>query len=380
MSEPPNQNPNFSKGPDDDPSQQPGAGGADPYGQTQYGQPQYGQPPAGGQYQPPQTPPPYGTPTGGEQPPSYGTPPTYGTPGDQQPPSYGTPPPGTTPPGATPPPYGSTAGYGSNPGYGSTPGYGATPGYGVPAAGAPYGGAPGAPQNVNIGEALSWAWAQFKANPGPMIVPGLLVLVVAAVATALYFVVAALSSTTTTQTADYGNGYSYSYEVSSFSVGGFIIGILIYIVMAIVLIYLQVSMTTGALRVANGEPVTVATFLKPQRIGQVFLAGLLVGLIVGIGLILCIIPGLVALFFLQFAVFFVIDKSSSPTAALGESANLAKTSVSNSLLTLVVANALSYVGTLLCYVGLIVTWPIGQLFYAHCYRRMSGGYVAPAPQ
>lgn len=320
MSEPPNQGPDFSK-----PSSEP-----DPYGQNPYGSAQPGQPG--------QTPPQPGQTPGGA--PDHG----------QQPPAYGQ-------PGA---------------GYGQPSGDPAA-GYGQPA---------GAPQQVNVGEALTWAWAQFKANPGPMIVPGVIMFALGALATGLYFTVAALATTTTTTTYPNGLGGTYSFETttSSFGVGGILAMIVIYLVLFVGIIYLSAAMITGALRVADGESVSVATFLKPERLGPVIGTGILVGLITAVGLVLCVIPGLIAIFLLQFAIFFVIDKRLSPTAAMSASSQLARSSVSNSLLTLIVAYVLSYVGALLCYVGLVVTWPLGQLFYAHCYRRMSGGFVAPAPQ
>ncbi|WP_246007993.1 hypothetical protein [Gordonia oryzae] len=345
MTEPPNEGPDFSKPqqPGYGPPNPQGPGTPDPYGSTQYGQ-----------TPPPQQPPGYGQqpPSYGQQPPGYGQQPGYGAP-ESGAPAGGY---GAVPPGATPPPYGA-------------------PGAGVP--GAPT----GAPQQVNIGEALSWAWAQFKANPGPMIVPGLIMFLIGGVMVGVYFAIIALSTSTTTKTFDNGYGGTYSYDVqtSSLGIGAVLLGILLYVLVFVAVIYLSASMITGALRVADGQPVTVATFLKPDRLGPVVGTAIVVGLITAVGLVLCIIPGLIAIFLLQFSIFLVIDRKLGLGAALSASSNLARSSVSNALLTLVVAYVLSYIGTILCYIGLIVTWPLGQLFYAHCYRRLTGGYVAPAP-
>lgn len=285
---------------------------------------------------------------------------------------------GATPPGATPPPYGAP----TPPPYGTPP---PPPPYGTPTpptAGMPGAPAGGSPQDVNIGEALSWAWAQFKGNPGPMVVPGIIMVLLGGIIAAVYFVIVATSTQTTTQTYSTGFGGTYTQEVttSDIGTGSAILGIVLYLLVFVALIYLSASMIAGALRVADGQPVTVATFLKPERLGPVIGTAIVVGLITAVGLVLCVIPGLFAIFLLQFAIFFVIDQRLSLGAALKASSQLARSSVSNSVLTLVVAYVLSYVGAFLCYIGLIVTWPLGQLFYAHCYRRMSGGYVAPAPQ
>lgn len=305
---------------------QPGPAQPDPsqFGQQQYGQPQYGQQP--GQ--------PYGA--SGQPGPDYG----------QQPPNWG-----------------------QQPG---VPAGGLGPGqpYGAPGVGGP-----GMPQDVNIGEALSWAWAQFKANPGPMVVPGLLFLVLVVVLTGASFGLLRPS----TDTVSYGSGATLQVSTGP-GAGAVAAFILVYLVFIVAAFYITASMIAGALRVADGQPVTMSTFLKPERIGAVIGTSIVVGLIVSIGMALCIIPGLIAIFLLQFAVFFVVDKRVSLGEALSASSGLARVSVSNSLLTLVVSYAITYVGMLLCYVGLIATMPIGQLFYAHCFRRMTGGYVAPAPQ
>lgn len=313
------------------------------------------------------TPPPYGAqPEYGAQQPQYGTPqygsPQYGAPQYGSPqygaPEYGTPQPGFGDPGAPPPP----GAYPGQPGY-DQGAFG--PGGGVSSAG------------VNIGEAMSWAWAKFRQSPVPMLLPGLLVLLATALFIGVFFsIMSSAVETTTTTTYFGGTTTSDTISLSGGSVFGLI---LVSVLFFVAMIYLSASMTSGALRVANGEPVSMKTFLVPQRLGAVVITSLIVGVITSIGLALCVIPGLIAIFLLQFAVFIVIDKPKvSAFGSLGESSRLARSSVVNSILTLLVSYALSYVGTLLFYIGLIVTWPIGQLFYAHCYRRLSGGYIAPA--
>lgn len=374
---PPPGNPNPSGADPNDPLSKPTpSAGAGDTGQTpeaypppgqdapQYGEPQYGSPQYGdSQYGAPQ----YEAPQQGAPQPEYGaSPPEYGAAQQQYgtpPPAYGTPQPGYGPTSGGPTGYGDPAG-----GYPPPPG-----GYG--AAGGAAGGIGAA--GVNVGEALSWAWAKFKESPLPAILPGLLVVLSVGIFIAILFASGAFSTQTTT---NYIGDYPVSTTTtSSLSSGGLIGLIIAYIVFFVVMIYLSASMTTGALRVADGEPVTMSTFLVPKRLGAVVGTSILVGIITAIGFVLCIIPGLIAIFLLQFAVFIVIDKPQvSVTQSLGESSRLARSSVSNSILTLVVSYALSYVGALLLYIGLIVTWPIGQLFYAHCYRRLSGGYIAPA--
>ncbi len=172
-----------------------------------------------------------------------------------------------------------------------------------------------------------------------MIVPGLIMFLIGGVMVGVYFAIIALSTSTTTETIDngYGGTYSYNVQTSSLGAGGLLLGIVLYVVVFVAIMYLSASMITGALRVADGQPVSVATFLKPDRFGPVVGTAIVVGLITAVGLVLCIIPGLIAIFLLQFSIFFVIDKKLGLGAAMSASTNLSRSSVSNSLLTLVVA-------------------------------------------
>lgn len=304
--------------------------------------PQYGQQP---DLNKPSTPPPYG-----QQPPQYGQqPPQYG-----QQPGYGQPQYGQAPP---PPPPG-------NPQYGA-PQYGGYPGGAVP---------PGAAgTKVDVGEAFSWAFNKFKNNVGAMILPGLVVFVLALVVGALAIWGATIFGSTETIYTPYG-----SYEETTLGAGGLFLMIVLYIVLILGLLYVQASITSGAVRVANGEPVTAASFLTPIRFGAVVGTAILVALATGIGYVLCIIPGLLALFFLMFSVVATIDKGLSPIDAMKASFELTKSKVGDSIITLLVTYVINLVGALVCYVGLIVSAPVAQLFLVHCWRRLNGAPIAPA--
>ncbi|MEO9326802.1 hypothetical protein [Gordonia aurantiaca] len=304
-------------------------------------QPQYGQQPP--DLEKPSTPPQYG-----EQPPQYGQqPPQYG-----QQPGYGQPQYGQAPP---PPPPGG-------------------PQYGAPQYGAPQYGAPtGVPGKVDVGEAFSWAFNKFKNNVGAMILPGLAVFLLAAVVLVLGIWGAAIFGTTTTYSTPYG-----SYEETTLNGGGLFLMILLYIVLIIGILYIQASITSGAVRVANGEAVSAASFLTPIRFGAVVGTAILVGIITSIGSALCVIPGIIAAFFLMFAVVATIDKGLSPIDAMKASFELTKSKVGDSIITLLVTYAITLVGALVCYVGLIVAAPVAQLFLVHCWRRLNGAPIAPA--
>ncbi|MCH5645275.1 MULTISPECIES: hypothetical protein [unclassified Gordonia (in: high G+C Gram-positive bacteria)] len=318
--------------------------------------------------------PPEPNPASGGQQPGQTPPPDYG-----QTPQYGQTPPPPPPPG---PQYGQTPP--PQPQYGQAPPPPPPPGpqYGQPQGGYPGGPPPAGqfgtdPTKVDVGEAFSWAWGKFKNNVGAMILPGVIAFALILIVTLLAVFATAIFGTTETHTSDYGSGYTYSYETTTIGGGGLFLMFLLYLVLLVGIFYIQISIISGALRVANGEPVTSASFLKPTRFGPTILTAILVGIITSIGLVLCVIPGLIAIFLLQFSIVATIDKQLSPVDAMKTSFELAKTKVGDSLIALLVAYAINLVGAIVCYIGLIVSAPLAQLFYVHCWRRLNGAPIAP---
>ncbi|MDF6099585.1 hypothetical protein GR168_04460 [Gordonia sp. JH63] len=294
----------------------------------------------------------------GQQPPQYG----------QQPPQYGQQPPQQPPYGQQPPP---------QPQYGQAPPppppggpqYGDAGAY--PGAPDPYG-APGDSGKIDVGTAFSWAFGKFKNNVGAMILPGLAMFLLYAVFLGVFYTVLFASSDDLVIDE---NGYIQS---GGPGIGTYILMALIAVVFYIGILYLQASIISGAVRVANGEPVSAASFLTPIRFGPVIGTAILVGIITAIGTFLCVLPGIIAAFFLIFSIVATIDKGLSPVEALKASFELVKSRFGDSLLTWLVTYAITLVGALLCGIGLIVAAPVAQLFFVHCWRRLNGAPIAPA--
>ncbi len=333
---------------------------------------------------PPPPPPPGGYPPpgqGGYPPPGQGG---YPPPGQQG--GYPPPPP---PPGGGYPPHPQQGGYPPPPppsGYPPPPQQGGypppppgAPGYppaqgGYPPAGPPgYGGA----QPYSVGEAFSWAWNKFTKNAAPLIIATLvygLILVV------LQVIVNLLQAAVSPGVSDYtssGNGFSYSWSTTSMGLGGILISIVGWFVSLIVGAAIQSGYISGVLDIANGQQVSVGSFFRPRNIGQVIIAGLIVGVITTIGFFLCIIPGVIASIMLVFTVVALLDRNLSPVDAVKTSFDLSKANFGNVFVTWLAMVATAFVGALLCGVGLIVAVPVAALILVYAWRRLSGGQVAP---
>ena len=323
--------------------------------------------------------PPPPPPPGGYPPPGQGGYPPQGQQGGYPPP----PPPGGYPPppqhGGYPPPP-PPSGYPPPPQHGGyppppqgAPGYPPAPG-GYPPAGPPgYGGA----QPYNVGEAFSWAWNKFTKNAGPLIIATLvygLILIV------LQVIVNLLQAAVSPGVSDYsssGSGFSYSWSTTSMGLGGILISIVGWFVLLIVGAAIQSGYISGVLDIANGQQVSVGSFFRPRNIGQVIIAGLIVGVITTIGFVLCIIPGVIASIMLVFTVVALLDRNLSPVDAVKTSFDLSKANFGNVFVTWLAMVATAVVGALLCGIGLIVAVPVAALILVYAWRRLSGGQVAP---
>jgi uncharacterized membrane protein len=302
------------------------------------------QPPQSGGYQPPQPPQ-----SGGYQPPA--APQGGGYPPPPPPHSGGSPPPpqggGYPPPGGGYPPA-------AGPGYG---GYGAY----------------GAGQRYDAIEGLKWAWNKFVKYAGPLIVATVVYALISAAVQFLTSFVQAATNPNTTYTS-YDNGFAFT---SSLSVIGIITSIIGSLVVLVVLAVIQSAYVAGLLDIANGREVSFGSFYQPRNVGSVLVAGVLVGLMEAVGLVLCIFPFFIVLFFMMFWVIALVDRNLSPIDAITTSFNIVKDNFVNALLVALVAVLLVAAGSLACGVGLVVALPVLGLFAVYSYRLFTGGQVAP---
>jgi len=307
-------------------------------------------------------------------------PPPYGQPAGEVPPSSSQP--GATPPpagGAYPPPaYGTPSGTGGSPPpaspYGQQP-YGQPP-YGQPGqqpyGQQPYGQQPYGPPpgQVDIGAGFSWSFAKFGQNWATFVLGGLawfvVIAVVAAIGLGLIGGAAALTGN------DGVTGAAASIGAS--------IGIAIYVgLMVLLLVLFSAAYLKVALKVADGRPVSVGDLFDTSHAAQLVLLALLLGLA---GLVANLIPviGQIAFvvvgFFVFYSVVAVVDRNESAVDAIRTSIRLQTRDLGTGILVYLVVAVISWVGSLLCGVGLLVSLPVGALLTAFAYRRLTGGQVA----
>jgi uncharacterized membrane protein len=127
----------------------------------------------------------------------------------------------------------------------------------------------------------------------------------------------------------------------------------------------------------NPDTVDLSALWHPQPFWKFLGASILFAMVIAIGLVLLIVPGIIFALMFMFTTFVVIDRELGPIEAMKESHRITyghKWSLLGFTLLLVLINLLGAIALLL---GLLVTIPVSSLAVAHAYRVLSGG--APPP-
>lgn len=295
------------------------------------------QPPNPGDYPPP----------AGAYPPPAGPPPGFGAP--PPPPGWGYPPPGAyPPPGSYPPP----------PPPGSYP---------PP---------PPPPRHrLSIGDALGWSWQKFARNAVPLLVAALIINVVILLLTVGFAVVLEAVSPETLTAINTASGVVET-STASLTNAGVAVAILGY---GIGLLFVGAALSAyigGVLDIADGRPVTVGSFLRPRNVPPMMAATLAVGMLAGIGLLLCIVPGVLVMIFTLLYPVAIVDRNLSAIAGIRAAVDLARRNFGAVFLAWLISTLIMAIGGF-CLVLTVLAWPLTYLFMVFCYRRLTGGPVAP---
>jgi uncharacterized membrane protein len=163
--------------------------------------------------------------------------------------------------------------------------------------------------------------------------------------------------------------------IGQFVVGGIFGYVLFQILGTLVSIVFYYGVYHMALMLTAGEAPDIGKAFQNDRWGEWIVFAIVYGLLVGIGLALCVIPGLFVLAFFGMAPYFFIDRRMS----IGDALNASREAASSGsyavpvLLCVIVGVA----GVIACFIGLLVTAPAAYIAVAFLYRNAVGQPVAP---
>ena len=200
------------------------------------------------------------------------------------------------------------------------------------------GGGGGIPQR-GLGDILSVAFDVYKANAAKLIV--IVAIVVVPLSFISHFLTGVVFKPTITKTSiTVGDTTITGGTVSSRSFGTSVLAGLIALAIAIIIpAVLQAALTRGAALASVGDPVDAEASYRYgfRKFGSVLWISILVGLVVGIGFLLLIIPGVIFLTMLAVTIPALIVEDQRGTSAMGRSWNLVKGHFWHVLGTIVVA-------------------------------------------
>jgi len=137
-------------------------------------------------------------------------------------------------------------------------------------------------------------------------------------------------------------------------------------------IFVTIGMTTFALRAHDDiASVKIGDLWNPQPFWRFLGAEILAGIIIFVGFLLLVVPGVIASLGLCFVLYIVIDRGAGPINALKESWRITKGNKWQLFLFVLALIGLNLLGLLLLIVGVLITVPVTWLALTHAYRTLS---------
>lgn len=205
---------------------------------------------------------------------------------------------------------------------------------------------------------IRFGWETFKKRPWFFI--------------GVFFVVSILSGGTRFQVKD---GVDYAPETIALLVAG-------GLVMAVISILAKMGAIQLALKAHdNAESAVFGDLWAPHPFWKYVGSSILVGVIVVIGLILLIVPGIIWGLRYAFVPYLVVERKLKPFEALAESARITYGHKWQLLGMFCLIGLVNLLGLICLVIGLLVSIPVSALAVAHAYRTLErmAGEIVPAP-
>jgi len=206
----------------------------------------------------------------------------------------------------------------------------------------------GSAASFSVGDAISYGWSAYWKNVGPL-------LIITVIIVAIHIVFGVIGAVTNNT----------------------ILYIILQLIAFLVGLILAMGLIRCVLAVVKGQTPQVEMLFETEGLGSYFVASVLVWIMVSIGLILCIIPGIiVGIIFLFYGYLIVENPTLGPTDALKRSQEITKGHLGELFVLGLALIGINIIGALLCLIGLVVTFGITAVAVAYAYRTLNGEPVA----
>jgi uncharacterized membrane protein len=230
------------------------------------------------------------------------------------------------------------------------------------------------PESYSVGNAVSYGWNKFKDNAGVLILLTLAVVAGIAIVQILSNVISGALLSTAETNVDPVTGEITTTSGSS-GLAVLAVSLLFGALSFAVQIAIQSAVINGSLQLSRGQGISVGNAFAGINWGQVILTAILVGLGTFVGLLLCIIPGLIWIFLTSYSMYYVIDRKMPAVEAIKASIDMVRRNVGPLLLFWLATVAITILGACLCGVGLLVAIPVVILAQAYTFRTFNNDPV-----
>jgi uncharacterized membrane protein len=205
---------------------------------------------------------------------------------------------------------------------------------------------------LSIGDCIRFGWETFKKRPGILIGVFVLSMLIPAIPGMLF------------PTPEVAPGALPPAPTAA--------QVVAMVISAVLGLLVTIGVTTFALRAHDDvASVEIGDLWNPTVFWRFLGAELLAGIIIVVGFLLLVVPGIIAAVGLGFVPYVVIDRGAGPIDALKESWRITKGNKWRLFLFGLVLIGLNLLGLLALVVGVLVTVPVTWLAVTHAYRTLA---------
>ena len=159
-------------------------------------------------------------------------------------------------------------------------------------------------------------------------------------------------------------------------VGALLMGIISGVSLGLCVGPMAVGYARLCLKAARGQQAEIGDLFSGfSDFGPAFLMMLIAAIAVGIGMILCVLPGVIIGFALSWAPYLMADGDSDAMSCLKRSWEFSKANLGSVIVFLIVAGIVGGIGGVIGGIGQLVTMPIGQMMVAFGFINVLGGGI-----
>ena len=145
-----------------------------------------------------------------------------------------------------------------------------------------------------------------------------------------------------------------------------------YILMWVVAVVYSINSYRNAFRVTQGETIAVRDFFKFSGLATPLIVSILCGIIIYIGMLLFVIPGIIAMFALMYVPVAAVINNSTVGRAFSEGFAAFKNNIGQSILLAVLLGLIGLAGSLVLGLGGLVTIPLANIALVVGYLMVTG--------